>query len=689
MKRRTIYSLLLLVVVAVAAAAQERVPQWEIDAQEVISNAKIADQDAAMEAFYSGNGKGRFIVHLKARPIAANEPLRREERKRERRMEVNSVRERAFSQMPAFPRNAVRRLYDNFFSFSVEVTPEELQLLINNPDIRSIEPVFPLYPYLAQGISVLHGYNFRSRYNGQGLSVAVCDTGIDYTNTYLGGGGFPNSKVIGGYDVGENDSNPIDINGHGTACAGIVAGALGTNVDYIGGVAYNAKLYALKISLANGTSSNEIIADAWDWCVTHQNDNPSYPIMIITTSFGGGKYTSNCDSDPSNESMTNAARNAKAAGITVFAASGNDGYCNALGSPACISHVISVGAVYDANFGIYQPCISLESCAPTKVISSGCTTGAYANDTTEADKVTSFSNSASFLNLLAPSKKAHTLGLTSGFNTSFGGTSAACPYAAGAAAALQSAAKERTGSWLTPDQVNLYLTTTGNLITDGKNGITKPRVNLEAAIKALPGAELDLTPIISFLLDEAIPPAPDPPNTLRNGDFELGSTVGWTQSSSLGNNLITTSFPQGVAPHSGAYAVWLVRANTETTSISQSVTVPSASPYLSFYHWVQSAESSCSWDYGYVRINGVSVSTLGLCSTNNTGGWVARSINLSAYAGQTVILEFRSVTDSSIISNWFIDDVSFRSTALAGSEVSTFMTSSEGASSDEAGPKVK
>ncbi|MBC8417309.1 MAG: S8 family serine peptidase, partial [Desulfobacterales bacterium] len=96
----------------------------------------------------------------------------------------------------------------------------------------------------------------RSTYNGSGLAIAICDTGIDYTHSKLGNGGFPNSKVIGGYDFGDNDSNPMDLEGHGTACAGIAAGDLGTVGDYIGGVAYGAKLYALKISVSLGDGGN-------------------------------------------------------------------------------------------------------------------------------------------------------------------------------------------------------------------------------------------------------------------------------------------------------------------------------------------------------------------------------------------------------------------------------------------------
>ena len=328
---------------------------------------------------------------------------------------------------------------------------------------------------------------------GRGCLIAICDSGVDYTHARLGGGGFPNSKVIGGYNFGDGTSDPMPNGvGHGTCCAGIAAGDLGTVGDYIGGVAYNAKLYALKIT-AGGSSSatDDAIVAAWDWCVTHKNDNANYPIMVISTSFGGLRYFSPCDS--ALPSMTIAANNAVTAGITVLASSGNDGYCDSISEPACISSVISVGAVYDASFGQYDPCVNANSCVVK--YAGGCATGYYAVDNTAADQVASYANSASFLTLLAPGNKCYTLdivgaaGESSGdYYDSFGGTSAACPYAAGAVACLQSAAKARTGSFLTPQEVKNRLVTYGDNITDPKSPITKPRVNLESAIQSLPGA---------------------------------------------------------------------------------------------------------------------------------------------------------------------------------------------------------
>lgn len=386
----------------------------------------------------------------------------------------------------------LRYRFDNQAGFSGEVALQGLEKLKNDPRVISVEPVYLLEPHLRQGIPLMHADTYRSSYNGAGVAIAICDTGIDYRHPMLGNGGFPNSKVIGGYDYGDNDADPMpdSSQAHGTCCAGIAAGDLGDVGDYIGGVAYNAKLYALKITAgSSGSATSDAMVAAWDWCVTHQNDDPAHPILAISTSFGGGRNYSTCDSYDS--SMTTAANNAVAAGITVLASSANDGYCDSIAWPACISSVISVGAVYDAGFGTYLPCINGASCA-TKYSTSGCSTGYYAIDNTAADMVTSYSNTASFLTVLAPSNQCYTTdiissgGYSSGdYYSSFGGTSAACPYAAGAVACLQSAAKAIRGSYLSPSEVRNILTSTGDNITDNKVAITKPRVNLGGAIDSL------------------------------------------------------------------------------------------------------------------------------------------------------------------------------------------------------------
>jgi hypothetical protein len=54
-----------------------------------------------------------------------------------------------------------------------------------------------------------------------------------------------------------------------------------------------------------------------------------------------------------------------------------------------------------------------------------------------------------------------------------------------------------------------------------------------------------------------------------------------------------------------------------------------------------------------------------LCSSKNTYGWTTHTVDLRAYAGQSVTLQIRVETNSSVNSNLFIDDLSFRASAGA------------------------
>ncbi|MEF3697351.1 S8 family peptidase [Desulfolutivibrio sp.] len=455
----------------------------------VAANGKLVSSGNAVAALKGGQESARFIVML-AEPATTKKgaSLASESAKAERRGQVAAVLDGFLNRKKAADTGDVTRRFSYMPAFAATLTAVQLQGLLADEAVAFIREDRMNKPQLRQGIPLMGASATRSEFSGKGVAVAIADTGVDYNNTYLGAAPLAsNTKVIGGYDVGLSKADPMDADGHGTACAGIVAGTIGNTGDYIGGVAPDAKIYALKITDATGDASDSAIMAAGEWCVTHQNDDSENPIMIINISFGGERYTSNCDA--SMPDYAAAVNNILAAGITVFASSGNDGYCNAMGSPACLSGIVSVGAVYDADFGEYTPCVEPESCV-TKIADAGCDSGYYTEDATAADKVAAYSDAASFLTLLAPSNQCYTLQCAaqgSTFNTAFGGTSAASPYAAGAAAALQSAAKEERGEFLTPAQVKSLLVGTGRPITDTKAAVTKPRVNLQAAIDRMLG----------------------------------------------------------------------------------------------------------------------------------------------------------------------------------------------------------
>jgi hypothetical protein len=150
--------------------------------------------------------------------------------------------------------------------------------------------------------------------------------------------------------------------------------------------------------------------------------------------------------------------------------------------------------------------------------------------------------------------------------------------------------------------------------------------------------------------------------SLLNGDFESGP-INWTEFSSNGWELILqdSAMPNPVYAHSGIWAVWLGGSDDEISYIEQTVTVPPASPHFTYWHWIDS-EDACGSDYGAALVNGSTiVDVYNLCSAENTSGWVLHSVDLSAYAGQTIALQIRVETDEAWISNVYVDDVSFES----------------------------
>ncbi|GAA5530669.1 DUF1986 domain-containing protein [Herpetosiphon gulosus] len=150
---------------------------------------------------------------------------------------------------------------------------------------------------------------------------------------------------------------------------------------------------------------------------------------------------------------------------------------------------------------------------------------------------------------------------------------------------------------------------------------------------------------------------PVPGGSLQNGGFE--SSANWVQSSTGGYAVISTT-----RPRSGSYSAFLGGYNSGTDNIYQSVTVPSNGVLR--YYWYMSTQESGStvYDRLYVRLynsSGSLITTLRTwsnASTKNT--WTLDTISLSAYAGQTVRVQFVGTTDSSLTTSFFVDDVTLQ-----------------------------
>jgi subtilisin family serine protease len=516
---------------AFPSSSAELPPNVSTNAARVL--AKLAEADAVISQFANGKEFVRVAVKV-AEPVERDQVIWNDHgSEHAMRRAVQRTVDRVLARTGGLDVR-VRRRFENFSGFSAEASWNALQRFLRDDDVVAVEALGQSKPHLAQGLPLMNGIAYRSMHRGDGIAVAICDTGVDYRHSRLGNGTFPNSKVIGGYDIADQDADPLpalafEDSAHGTACAGIAAGDVGTAGDYVGGVAPGAKIYALKItsnSDPSQTAWNDDQIAAWDWCVTHRNDDPNNPIKVISHSFGSGIYSTSCDE--ARPTMAAAASAAVSAGITLVVSAGNDGFCDALSHPACLSSAIAVGAVYDATFGTVSSPISLGSCLP------------YAVDVTAPDKVASYSNTSSLLGLFAPGGNASTTDLTGpggysadDFERSFGGTSAACPYAAGAAAVLQSAAQARLGRFLTPAEVRSKLTLTGDAITDPKSNTTKPRINLGRAIDSMVATQLFT--VTATLVSESYSPtnrAVDPNElvtlnvTLRNvGSIDASNVV--------------------------------------------------------------------------------------------------------------------------------------------------------------------
>lgn len=332
---------------------------------------------------------------------------------------------------------------------ALEVTPWELEALSADPDVTVIEEDIMVSPTLQNSVPQVGANNvWSSGYTGAGQVIAILDTGIDKSHSFLTGKVIseacyssnlcPNGQPSQiGPGAGVNCPTNIPQCNHGTHVAGIAAGR-GSSFS---GMAKDANLISIQVfsntNSSLGASSSDIILGLER--VYQLRD--SYSIAAVNLSLGGGTYPAPCDN--TSRAMTLAISNLSSKGIATVISSGNNAAANGISWPGCITQAISVGSV------------------------------------TKSDVVSSFSNSASFLSLLAPGENIY----SSLPGTAFGymsGTSMAAPHVAGAWALLKS-------KWPVASVKAALdsLQGTGKPITDSRNGSIKPRIQVDQAMQNL------------------------------------------------------------------------------------------------------------------------------------------------------------------------------------------------------------
>jgi len=169
---------------------------------------------------------------------------------------------------------------------------------------------------------------------GNGVKVAVLDTGVDDRHPELGGRVVATASFV-------TDSTTADIVGHGTHVAGIIAGqGISTLTDTSGtnralGVSPDVSIIVGKICNDQGYCSEGDISAGIEWAVAQG-------AKVINLSLGGGAFQYHCDSDPLAQKVNWAVDQ----GAVVVAAAGNGAVDNpGVSTPACASKALAVGAV--------------------------------------------------------------------------------------------------------------------------------------------------------------------------------------------------------------------------------------------------------------------------------------------------------------------------------------------------------
>ncbi len=368
------------------------------------------------------------------------------------------------------------KVFDSVPVVALSANVAELKRLHASPDVEEIV-ADRLYAPLALTSSMARvgaDAGWGLGYTGAGQTVAILDIGIDKAHPYLVNKvvseacfstknkapkitptcrGKKTRDLKPGAAVVTVKCNPPDFGcAHGNLVAGIAAGNSQAPNFAGSGVAPLANIISVKVDSlvkknsfcgssqpCTGFLESDIIKGL-EYVYKLRN---AYRIAAVNFSLGAPGTAKQCKRSP----IKRVVARLKAANIATVSASGNAGKTNQLDLPACVKGVIAVGAI------------------------------------TEANNVANFSNSSPDLALLAPGTNIGFImpGIVpAGQEVIYNGTSPASAIVSGAWAALKSHNPSAT-----VDQILSALTRTGIPVADPKNGLVKPRIQINQAHSAL------------------------------------------------------------------------------------------------------------------------------------------------------------------------------------------------------------
>jgi subtilisin family serine protease len=312
------------------------------------------------------------------------------------------------------------------------------------------------------GVTALRADLAFAGIDGSGVTVAVIDTGVDFSHPRL------STARVDEFDF-VRDSTTVQLTDeHGTHVAGIV-GARDPDI----GVAPGVGLVGLQVftkTRGGGVLAFDTDTEAaLQWVADHR---AQYNIVAVNLSLGGGNFTA---AGPASSSiLADDVQRLEAAGVTVVAAAGNAyGTLQAGGSAApAVFSTLSVGAVYETNEGRVGG-------------------GDGTDFTTAADRLAFFSQRPDTANEVFAPGAFITSTVPGGGLRDLAGTSMASPMVAGVVALMQDAAQTYAGRLLTPAEVRTVIQQTADVVVDGDDEDTSVdttggsflRVNAYEAVK--------------------------------------------------------------------------------------------------------------------------------------------------------------------------------------------------------------
>ncbi len=220
--------------------------------------------------------------------------------------------------------------YNLFPGQALKATSADIEILSQQEDVEQIWPDLPVHTCLDVSAPKIEAPKvWTAGFKGEGIKIAIVDTGIDDTHPDFAGRIVASKSFVG--------ASARDDNGHGSHVAGIAAGSgAKSNGKYVG-VAPAASLYVAKVLRADGGGLMSGVMAGIEWAVLEQK------VQVINLSLGG---SGPCDGTDALSTLCDEA--VQQAGIVLCVAAGNSGPgARTVGSPGCARYVITVGAVDD------------------------------------------------------------------------------------------------------------------------------------------------------------------------------------------------------------------------------------------------------------------------------------------------------------------------------------------------------